>query len=269
MAQLQFKTTVFGHTSGEIMQFTKLAAILISALFATFMFLDWYSIVANGTVNPYTFWLKYCVTLICVGVAWKAHSHSINRRDTRLFRIAYSFIALADFFLVLLCGIVDSSPAKPTLFAAGVASFAVVQIFLIIRHAAAIRAADPPKSHIFIVLLPIVAVLLLYTPAVAAAIVFREHLIALGWFAIVVLIYGFLLITSLWVAWGTKIYSAHGASMMIALGMTCFLFCDICVASQMFITGWLAAVANGLVWLFYVPALLLLALSGYRNQIGA
>ncbi len=120
---------------------TKLTTILISPLFATFMVLDWVSIFANGAVNPHTFWLKYCVTLTCVLVAFKAHGHSIYRRDTRLLRIAFIFIALADFFLVLLCGIFDKSSAKPAFFAAGVASFSMVQTFLIIRHLSAIRAA--------------------------------------------------------------------------------------------------------------------------------
>ncbi len=249
---------------------TKLAVILIGALFVTFMVLDWYSILTLGVVNPHTFWLKYCVTLICVVLAWKAHGQTGNHRDARLLRNAFSFIGLADFFLVVLGGLIDNSSVKPVLLAVGVAFFAMVQIFLIIRHLAAIRAVHLPKSSISVVILSVIIALLLYTPAVAAAVVLREHLIAMGWFTMMGLIYIFLLLTSVWVGWAAKLYGAYApdASMMIAIGMTLFLFCDICVSGQMFITGWPAAVANGLVWLFYAPALVLLALSGYRSQIG-
>jgi hypothetical protein len=250
------------------MRFTRLAAIFIGVLFAAFMVMDWNFILAKGSIHPHTLWLKYGVTLICLALAWNARGHTICRLDALLLRVAFLFIALADFFLVLLCEIVDNPSARPVLSIAGAASFVVVQLFLIIRHLAAVRAADPPELHVLRKLSPPVAVPLLYTPVIIAAIECREKLITLGWLAVVALAYVFLLLASVWTGWVTTIRSTypHTNAMMIAIGMTCFLFCDICVICQVFMSGRPAAVANGLVWLFYTPALLLLALSGYRNH---
>jgi hypothetical protein len=250
------------------MSFIHFALVAICILFSLFMAMDWYSILAEHTQNPYSFWVKYCVTLICVMVAWKAQSHSISPTDTRLLRAAFLFVAVADFFLVVLCGIFENSRLQLAFFAVGVIAFTVVQILLIIRHVGAIcRRVEPSISHRRIaVTLRIVTAVMLYTPGLVATVVFWPHIAVLGWFAVVGMIYAFLLLTSVWAAWGAVIGSLYSSnhSLMIAIGMTFFLFCDLCVGSQLFFTNWLVNITSGLVWLFYTPALLLLAISGCR-----
>lgn len=250
------------------MSFIRLALVAICFLFSLFMVMDWYSILTEHTQNPYSFWVKYCVTLICVMVAWKARSSPVSSADAWLLRAAFLFVALADFFLVVLCGIFDSSRLKSVFFAVGVIEFAVVQILLIIRHVGAIcgRVESSISSRQIALTLRAVTAVLLYTPVLVATVVFWPYIAVLGWLAVVGLMYIFLLLTSVWAAWGTAIGSIYpyNASLMIAISMTLFLLCDLCVGSQIFIANTLVNITSGLVWLFYTPALLLLALSRYR-----
>jgi hypothetical protein len=54
-------------------------------------------------------------------------------------------------------------------------------------------------------------------------------------------------------------------SKMIAIGMILFYFCDICVGLDFILpkgTIWL--LANSLIWVFFTPAITLLALSCYK-----
>ncbi len=72
---------------------------------------------------------------------------------------------------------------------------------------------------------------------------------------------------SLWMGWGTLIRSFYPRlnAWFIAIGITNFYFCDISVGLSTDLTGTTAgAILKNLVGFFYTPALVLLALSGYR-----
>src|SRR6185312_14206257 len=79
------------------------------------------------------------------------------------------------------------------------------------------------------------------------------------------------LATSLWAAWGTLIRRgfAQRNAWYIAIGMTCFYFCDVTVGLSAALSAkpdtlrW-GQILDNLVGFFYSPALVLVAYSGFR-----
>jgi hypothetical protein len=74
----------------------------------------------------------------------------------------------------------------------------------------------------------------------------------------------------MWMAWGVLIraWYARRNAWFIAVGMTFFFACDVSVGLAAALHGTTGgAVLNNMVGLFYSPALVLLAYSGYRWEV--
>lgn len=195
----------------------------------------------------------YARTVLCVVVVLLIGVHdSVTRRDKRLLLAAFGLTLVADFFLILLDWMLT-----------GTVVFLVVHTILIVRHARGFRRSlDRPGTIRALVITGVVAAggsaILLYFVAP----ILRKH----GQLT-VDSIYVFVLAISMWMAWGTLIRRAFPRfnGWLIALGMTCFYFCDVSVGLAAPLAGTTAGgVLNNLVAFFYTPALLLLALSGFR-----
>jgi len=80
-------------------------------------------------------------------------------------------------------------------------------------------------------------------------------------------LYGIVLSISLWagLAANTLELLPKRNSVMVAVGMICFYCCDVLVGLDAVMEAGLPWLwANSLIWIFYIPALVLLALSCYR-----
>lgn len=170
--------------------------------------------------------------------------------DKRLLQTALFLTTIADFFFI----IVES----PEL---GIFIFIFVQITYILRHS---RAISLTTVHIKTLLISSSTILILGFFLKPKNIDTKLYYLAL--------IYGTLLTNSLILAFSTlksKFYYKHSSS-MIAFGIALFFMCDINVGLYPLITEYynidsLSMTIYFLIWFFYLPSQLLLALSGYRK----
>ena len=183
--------------------------------------------------------IKFTAILICFGIAVMGRDW-LNRRDYTLLTAAMAATVAADFFLVVIYDYI-----------VGVAFFCAVQVLYNIRFGGVSRLK----------ILPITLV------APAVFITFHgDALVAIA------LLYAQLFLLS----YAAMLQTLRRKTMpitnsiLIFIGMTAFVLCDICVAiwnlGRWDITTNTNAVnfAHAAIWLFYTPAQICLALSG-RN----
>jgi hypothetical protein len=195
-------------------------------------------------------------TVLCFGmVLFIGRRDSVARRDKRLVLAAFGLTVVADFFMFLVRWRM-----------LGLVLFLGVHALLIVRHARGFPDSMSPKVRTRTL------TLLAATGAVAfggsavlmvcmAPVLRRHGLLAID------SVYVFLLAISLWMAWGTLIRRSFPGfnGWLIAVGMTCFYFCDVSVGLATALTGTMpGGILDNLVDFFYTPALVLLALSGFR-----
>jgi len=199
---------------------------------------------------------KFATTFLNGLLVWIIFKNGIDRKDTMLLSIAFGFALVADFFLKILF---NADPENSsTYMVAGIVTFMIVQTFLILRHSRGVKKrffcdGGVDKKNMFIELLWFAAI-----ATVVSAIIF----IKTGTMIPVIMAYACFLVTSVYFGWRTLTWGFYPAknAWMIAIGMTLFLFCDINVGISSLPD---TPIANNLVWMFYTPALMLLALSGY------
>lgn len=198
----------------------------------------------------------YARTLLCAGVAFLVGSNSVSSRDRLLLMAAFAVTAVADYFLVL----------TNSHFLAGVALFLVVHIFLSIRHAQGFRASLQPDSRSRTIRLLIVTGLCALT--LTGLILWKvEGILQRSGSEAVDLIYVLMLTVSLWMGWGTLIRGFYPRlnAWFIAIGLTAFYCCDVSVGLSADLAGTTAGtLLSDMIGFVYTPALVLLALSGYR-----
>lgn len=249
----------------------KLALKIIcgAALFAagTYISADWL-VYYFGTVcgiqavdgfSAYQTAAKFSVTCMSCAIALLTGKDGIGRKDSILLAAAFCGIFIADIFMVLLCGYVpgDISPYQVT----GIIFFMIVQTLFSIRHSRNIsyflrRNVNEKRKNI----IPDILVLLLCIaiPAVIVLYVKSEKTTP------VMLVYGAFLIFSVYSGWMTfcRGFFPKRNCLLIAIGLTLFFCCDVNVGLSAILPQ---SVAHNLVWIFYTPALLLLAFSGYGS----
>ncbi|MCY6369176.1 lysoplasmalogenase family protein [Clostridium ganghwense] len=189
--------------------------------------------------------LKYVSILLCFVLVLLIGDRGIDKKDTILLQVALFFTTMADLNLVILKN-----------FILGITAFCIVQIIYIIRHS---RKIILNKSNFIVFLLESIVILGL---VIMLNIPFYEDKALY----IVASIYSILLITSVYMAFGTikrGVYSKRN-SYFIMNGMVLFLLCDINVG--LYHIGKIQYISGLLVWFFYLPSQLLLSLSGYKMK---
>jgi YhhN-like protein. len=182
-----------------------------------------------------------------------------DEKDTKLLQIAFFFTVIADVFLVIL----DYNWL-------GIFSFCFVQGMYILRHS---RGAKE-KCKIYKIILCIILIAI-----VAEGVIRNLNIVSIEWnrtregLVIIGTVYLTLLCCSLSTAWKTlngKFYPKYTA-FLISIGMTLFFLCDINVGISGIASSIIAkesqieSYSRFLVWIFYLPSQVLLALSGYRR----
>lgn len=247
----------------------RLTLLLIIAfiilLFGMFEMTDIYAIIFDmkpddhSTINKVSYIMKFCVSFLCVSVALLIpKADSLSARDFKLLKITFGFVLLADFLLVFLQALLPKEDAE-TINKIGIGVFMIVQTLLIIRHAEgfSLKGGDK-KTHLF----QIISALLIYIPGAVTVIIINKIEPTM---IIEIAVYALFVTTSTWMGLNvlTRDTFPKTNRHLIAAGMMLFLCCDISVGVMTFAKS---TVATTLVYVFYAPALLLLAFSGYKKQ---
>lgn len=220
--------------------------IFISILiYVTFLILDFgYKNTAMISQN-----LKFISILLCFITSLSIDYEGVNFRDTRLLQLGLFFTILSDLCLLLL-----------DYFTLGVFLFCIVQSIYIVR-------CTPDTS--FVIMKKILQLALLL---IVLTLIFRLFNSEFQLLYSIALIYGILLITSTYAALRSfeKSVLPKTNYIMVSIGMCFFVLCDVNVGlyniSQNIgfgISNPATNVTIYLIWLFYLPAQVLLTLSGF------
>ena len=183
--------------------------------------------------------IKFIAIILCFGIA-AAGRDALNRRDYTLLTAALATTAAADFFLVIVYDYVI-----------GVAFFCTVQVLYNLRFGGTARLKILPLT--------------LIAPAIFFTVT-GNTLVA------VALVYAQLFLLSYAAMIQTLRKNAFPApnNILIFIGMTAFVLCDINVAIWN-LGRWgiiantdITNLANAAIWLFYTPSQICLALSGRK-----
>ncbi len=197
--------------------------------------------------------LKRVNVILAAIIAWNVGPDGLSLKDSRRMKVIFMVICLAEGAFIMGWREV------------GVCLFALCQALLIVRNSTGLtrslsNSSPLQKRHLLIsslvLLMMFIALLILFKP-----------LISINKSIFIVCLYGFFLSASLWAGSANYIFGLFPKrnSGMAAVGVACFYCCDISVGLDAVLGAglpWLTA--NSLIWVFYIPALVLLALSSYK-----
>ena len=225
---------------------TKIIFIIILFLYFFFIYLD-YSL--QNTGYKYSIVAKYLSILLCFIMTIMIGKNGHDIVDTRLLQSGFFLTACADYCLLL-----------SNKFIVGVIIFCIVQTIYIFRYTRDLTS----RSKIFWAISIIYIIL-----SITLLTVFNTQNFDLR-LSLICLFYGCLIIVSLITAVRTlkANYFPLYSSVMICIGMILFLMCDINVVLFNIFEengNYAARMCGFLIWVFYLPAQVLLALSGYKD----
>ena len=226
----------------------KYISFFVVLIYIIFLYMD---AMSKDLGNRASIYLKYLTIILCFIISLLIGADGYNKRDSFLVQLARFFTIIADYFLVLF----DN-------YRLGILSFCAVQMLYIIRH----TLMEKYKYRNFIFMTIVLAA--------AFFIVFAMHIEIDRQLLIISTVYASLLITSLYTAIAAVNrgrYPKAGA-WIIAIGIFLFFMCDLNVGlfniinkysstriyslQRSFFTGFL-------IWVFYLPSQLMLALSSF------
>ena len=255
------------------MVYSKLVSIftaLAATLFVAFFVRDWFVLHQCGAVqscieysSDFQNITKFMVTSIAALIAFSVGKRKFAKRDRLFLQAAFALILCADFCFKILYNYFGTTESRDNFITVGISFFFVAQMIFIYRHT---RVSDDDWSFPWIYCIPV---------AVIFSMVFLAYFHVLESFQLMaVLVYAPTLFCSLFVACraSKRGFFPEKNAFLIMFGMICFTICDILTGVSL-LTGEdhsareiIAAVSNNFIWLFYVPAIISLALSGYRHH---
>ena len=196
--------------------------------------------------------LKRICVIIAAVIAWSVGRDEINPKDSRLMKAAFIFVILGEaaFFIRER--------------AIGIGMFALCQTLLTVRNGTGLRyklARAGSNQKIGLIVSGIIVIISVIFPFLTGYLFKTDITLNIAY------LYGIILSISLWAGLACNILGLlpQRNAGMAALGMTCFFCCDVLVGLDAVLEAglpWL--LANSFIWVFYIPALVLLALSCYR-----
>jgi hypothetical protein len=246
-----------GHTIISHRKETAVLAVMgvILLLTGTYAGVGWSSYL-YGFHSGFPTGAGYARTILCVVMVLLIGAYdNVTRKDKRLLLAAFGLTLVADFFLILLDWMMI-----------GTVLFLGVHAIFIARHAKGFRDSLARAARIRTLRRLAATGVVAFGGSTVLLICVAPILRRNGQLAIDC-VYIFVLALSLWMAWGTLIRREYPRfnGRLIASGMTFFYFCDVSVGLAAPLQGTAAGgILNNLVGFFYTPALVLLALSGFR-----
>lgn len=223
-----------------------LILMFIFVLYISFLYVDIFHLKGHMSSDI----LKYISILLCVLLSMLSGSDALSPRDLSLLHFGIIMTAIADLCLLIL-----------DFFTVGVAVFCIVQITYCIRYLP--NNVHNTVKNFIIYFLSVIFIFFILG-------IFKKNLDIL---LIIALFYATCLTTSVYRAVNACINKLFPSPnrYFIAFGMILFLLCDINVAlfniasyiNPVYTIGSLADISCTLIWLFYLPSQVLLALSGY------
>ena len=200
----------------------------------------------------YSLVLKAIIVFLTTLLVFLINNHGISKMDTRLLKIIFILIVIADLSLVLF------NKAY-----AGIIVFFIVQCVLIYRNNHSIQRKHSlrvifDKNTIIILILMMILLfnyLIYLNSHVTDSILF-----------ILFLLYGIIKSFSVLTAIISYRFNAFPKinCLLLLIGVVCFYFCDLNVGISLALNeGFIKNLSIILIWIFYTPALTLIALSGY------
>lgn len=232
--------------------------LIIAVLSAIFLHLDWSRYSSGIAIDPVfsdpSRLLKRAVSLICLIMVFTTGGNKLNAHDNRLMKVIFAGIFCGDMLLLF------------NINGAGIVLFFLVQILLCVRHLSGFRKwmrnGEGGRP---------VLTLILIAGSVAASVMVLHYLIfhplfsGKGMYPLIIAyssVLGLSLLSALCVPFVGEFNPVNG--IVIAAGMTMFFLCDCTVGVRMAADDpMVRTLATSLTWVFYMPALVLLALSGY------
>jgi len=223
-----------------------LGACFIALDFSRFLNRDY-----SYDIFPSALLKRICVIIAAV-IAWSVGRDGLSPKDSRLMKAAFIFAVFGEAAFLF----------KER--AIGVGMFALCQTLLIIRNSTGLRyklARAGTKQKRGLVISGIIIIISVIFPFLSGY--FFKTDITLN----IAYLYGIILSISLWAGLACNILGLlpQANARMAAWGMICFFCCDVLVGLDAVLEAglpWL--LANSFIWVFYIPALVLLALSCYR-----
>ena len=244
--------------------------LVIVVFFATFFVRDWYVFYQCGSVesclnaaSSYQHITKFFVPVIAAFISFIIGKNSVCKRDRRLLQAAFLMIVIADFCFKILHNYTYPVENRGDYISIGVIFFMLAQLLLIVRHT---RTSDTDTSFPWIFCIPFAVT---FAMGVLRLMGIYDSLM---FFAAIS--YGPFLLCSLYAACrAEKIgYFPKENARQIKYGMILFTCCDLLTGISLFVgedysfCEMISTVSNNLIWCFYTPALVLLALSGYHHN---
>jgi hypothetical protein len=234
--------------------FLLISIIIVSIFSLWFIILDFSRFISldySYDIPPSAVLKRINVVLAAI-ICWSVGRDGIDPKDSRRMKAAFVFIILGE------------AAFNIGERAIGIGMFALCQTLLIIRNSTGLRykwvkAGFKQKRKLFI------PSLIIITSAIIPFL--YDYLFKPDNIFLIVYIYGIILSISLWTGHACSILGLLPKvnSRMAASGVTCFFCCDVLVGLDAVLEAglpWL--LANSFIWIFYIPALVLLALSCYR-----
>jgi len=199
--------------------------------------------------------LKLCLSFTVSLLVWTCGSARLSVRDGMILSVVFAFFFIADIFFFL------------NNYIAGISAFTLAQICFIIRNSPGLSGLFAPGSagKNILRLIMITSVVIVVNGAIVFF-VFLPHA-ANPMFPIIVG-YSFFLCCSLCAGLATSL-TRHFPSVntrLIILGVTLLYLGDLTVGLNIILPrsrGYI--ISTSLTWFFYLPALVMFALSGYRT----
>jgi hypothetical protein len=232
---------------------------LVLFVTGSFISVDWVNYFTGSTVN-YAAYAKPAVSTLCAVIAFLAWRSNLGKRDFWL--LAATFICIVIVDVTMSIYVYSANKAfGASIFYVGAALSIVAHILLVIRHAKGFKFLTEKSSLLSRLGFP----LAFFLPVIIIFIILSPFLMKVGQF-VPSLIYALILTTSLWVAW--EAFRHHlfprANAWLLALGVTFWFGCELVGVVHNIEIGALSDLAMNLTWHFYMPAILLLALSGQR-----
>lgn len=197
--------------------------------------------------------IKRINVILATLIVWLADKDSLNKYDNMRMKFVFIAICYGEVCFLL---------AKPTI---AIGLFIAIQSFLISRHCSGLRCGLKKAS--WVQKLKLAFLLLTLILSFFSVIIILYPMVEINSLLLMGVLYGFVLSLSLWSALANFALSLfpYKNSKMIAIGMLCFYFCDLTVALDgLLLSGPSWLIATSLTWVFYTPAITLLALSTYK-----
>lgn len=229
--------------------------MLIAAMSIWFIVLDFSRFINydfSYDIYPSAVLKRICVILAALA-AWSVGRDGLNPTDSRQMKAAFLFV------------IAGETAFFPGERAIGIGMFGVCHLLLIIRNSAGLLRRLPHAG--IRKQLVLTAMFLLMAGLLSIFIGQYGKLAGKNDLSASVIFYSIILSASLWTAMACFILRLLPPinSRLAAAGVLCFFCCDVLVGLDAVLQPgipWL--LANSFIWVFYIPALTLLALSSYK-----